>query len=30
LTYREISEIMNWSQTCIGQICRGNRHSRQN
>jgi hypothetical protein len=30
LTYREISEIIGWSQSCVGQIIRGTRHSRQN
>lgn len=30
LTYREISEIIGWSQSCVGQIIRGSRHSRQN
>lgn len=30
ITYREISEITGWSETCVGQICRGTRHSRQN
>lgn len=30
VTYREIAEVTGWSQSCVGQICRGTRHSRQN
>ncbi len=30
LTYREIADIMGISDSSVGQICRGTRHSRQN
>lgn len=30
LTYRKIADKTGWSQSCVGQICRGTRHSRQN